>query len=89
MTSTDKVGLVLTIIAFGFILTPIAFSEADPYHIKGLLEELKGNVPLMDDFVDNQDHTQYRVILHLKLSPESHLDITEKIIFGKYRSITS
>ena len=89
MTTADKVGLVLTIIAFGFILTPIAYSEADPYHIKGLLEEIKENISLTEDFVKNQDHPQYTVIVHLKLSPETHLDTTEKIIFGKYSSITS
>ncbi len=83
MTTADKVGLMLTIIAFGVILTPIALSNSDPYHLKGILEEIKNNVPLMDNLDKNQDEPRYRIIAHLKLSPEFHLDPTEKIIQGK------
>ncbi len=88
MTPADKVGLMFTIIAFGVILTPIALSDTDPYHLKGILEEIKDSVPFMDNLGKNQDESQYRIIAHLKLSPEFHLDITEKIILGKYNPKT-
>ena len=84
MSAADKVGLTLTIIAFGFILTPIAMSDSDPYHLKGILEEVKDNVLSIDNFDNNQDKSEYRIIAHLKLSPEFHLDSTEKIIQWKY-----
>jgi hypothetical protein len=77
-----------TIIAFGVILTPIALSDTDPYHLKGILEEVRDSVPLMDNLDKIQDESQYRIIAHLKLSPEFHLDITEKIILGKYNPKT-
>lgn len=88
MTTADKVGLMFTIIALGVILTPIALSDSDPYHLKGILEEVKDNVPLMDNLDKSQDGSQYRIIAHLKLSPEFHLDTTEKIIQGKFISKT-
>ena len=88
MTTSDKVGLLFTIIAFGVILTPIAMSDSDPYHLKGILEEVKDNVPLIDNLDKSQDGSQYRIIAHLKLSPEFHLDTTEKIIQGKFISKT-
>jgi hypothetical protein len=88
MSTADKVGLMFTIIAFGVILTPIAMSDSDPYHLKRILEEVKDNVPLMDNLDKNQDGSQYRIIAHLKLSPEFNLDITEKIIQGKFNSKT-
>ena len=53
MTTADKVGLMFTIIAFGVILTPIALSDTDPYHLKGILEEVKDSVPLMDNLDKN------------------------------------
>ena len=84
MTTADKVGLMFTIIAFGVILTPIALSDSDPYHLKGILEEIKNNVPLMDNLDKNQDKSRYTIIAHLKISPEFHLDTTEKIIQGKF-----
>ena len=84
MTTADKVGLMFTIIAFGVILTPIALSDSDPYHLKGILEEIKNNVPLMDNLDKNQDESRYTIIAHLKISPEFHLDTTEKIIQGKF-----
>ena len=84
MTTADKVGLMFTIIALGVILTPIALSNSDPYHLKGILEEVKDSVPLMDNLDKNQDEPRYRIIATLKLSPEFHLDITEKIILGKF-----
>ena len=83
MTTADKIGLMLTIIALGVILTPIAMSDSDPYHLKGILEEVKNSVPLLDNLDKNQDESQYRIIAHLKLSPNFHLDTTEKIILGK------
>jgi hypothetical protein len=83
MTTADKIGLMLTIIAFGVMLTPIAMSDSDPYHLKGILEEVKDSVPLLDNLDKNQDKSQYRIIAHLKLSPNFHLDTTEKIILGK------
>ncbi len=84
MTTADKVGLMFTIIALGAILTPIALSNSDPYHLKGILEEVKDSVPLMDNLDKNQDEPRYRIIATLKLSPEFHLDFTEKIILGKF-----
>ena len=83
MTTADKIGLMLTIFAFGVMLTPIAMSDSDPYHLKGILEEVKDSVPLLDNLDKNQDESQYRIIAHLKLSPNFHLDTTEKIILGK------
>jgi len=83
MTTADKIGLMLTIIAFGVILTPIAMSDSDPYHLKGILEEVKESILLIDNLDKNQDESQYRIIAHLKLSPDFHLDTTEKIILGK------
>ena len=83
MTTADKIGLMLTIIAFGVMLTPIAMSDSDPYHVKGILEEIKDSVPLLDNLDRNQHESQYRIIAHLKLSPNFHLDTTEKIILGK------
>lgn len=88
MSSADKVGLILTIFAFGIILTPIALSDSDPYHLKGILEEVKDSVLSIDNFEQNQDQSKYRIIAHLKLSPEFHLDSTEKIIQGKFISKT-
>ncbi len=88
MTTADKVGLMFTIIAMGVILTPIALSDSDPYHLKGILEEVKDSVPLIDNLDKNQDEYQYRIIAHLKLSPEFHLETPEKIILGKYNPKT-
>lgn len=88
MSGSDKVGLSLTIIALGVVLGPIALSDSDPYHIKWLFDEVKGNVPLIDSISeDNNPH--YRVIAHLKISHDNHIDATEKIILGKYRSFTN
>ncbi len=87
MSRSDKVGLSLTVIAFGMILSPLALSDSDPYHLKWLLDEVIENVPLIDSVGENHD-TNYRVIAHLKISQETHLDVTEKIILGKYRSFT-
>ncbi|MGQ0791048.1 MAG: hypothetical protein ACT4NJ_02360 [Nitrosopumilaceae archaeon] len=89
MTTADKVGLVFTIIVFSVILTPIALSDTDPYHLKWILEEVKDGIPLIEDSFGNHDDSQYTVIIHLKSSPESHLDTTEKIILGKYRTVTN
>ena len=89
MTTADKVGLVFTIIVFSVILTPIAVSDTDPYHLKWILEEVKDSVPLIEDYFGNRVDSQYTVIIHLKSSPESHLDTTEKVILGKYRTITN
>lgn len=89
MTTADKVGLVFTIIVFSVILTPIALSDTDPYHLKWILEEVKDSVPLIEDSFGNYVGSQYTVIIHLKSSPESHLDATEKVILGKYRTITN
>ena len=88
MTTADKIGLMLTIIAFGVMLTPIAMSDSDPYHLKGILEEVKDSVPLIDNLDKNQDESQYTIIVHLKLSPDFHLDTTEKIILGKFNPKT-
>ena len=88
MTTADKVGLMLTIIAFGVMLTPIAMSDSDPYHLKGILEEVKDSVPLLDNLDKKQSESQYRIIAHLKLSPDFHLDTTEKIILGKFNPKT-
>jgi len=88
MSRSDKVGLTLTIIALGMILSPFALSDSDPYHIKWLLNEITENIPLIDSAGENHD-THYSVIVHLKLSQETHLDATEKIILGKYRSLTN
>ena len=87
MTSGEKVGLTLTILALGIILTPFALSDADPYHLKGIVEEVKNNVPLMDNS-DGNEKSQYRIIAQLKLSPDFHLDMTEKIILGKFNPKT-
>jgi hypothetical protein len=42
----------------------------------------------MDNLDKNQDESQYKIIVYLKLSPEFHLDTTEKIILGKYNPKT-
>lgn len=86
LTTADKVGLLLTIIAFGIILTPIAMSDSDPYHLKGILEEVKEKVPSIDDVDKSSDKSQYRIIAQLKFNPEFYLDSTEKIILGKINS---
>ncbi len=83
MTTADKIGLMLTIIAFGVMLTPIAMSDSDPYHLKGILEEVKDSVPLIDNLDKKQDEYQYKIIAHLKLVPDFHLETPEKIILGK------
>lgn len=83
MTIADKVGLIFTIIALGVILTPFALSDSDPYYLKGVIEEVKDRVPFFDNLDNNQDESQYRIIDHMKISPEFHLDTTEKIILGK------
>lgn len=88
MTRSDKVGLTLTVIAFGIILFPFASSDSDPYHIKWLLDELTENISFIEDVRENND-SYYRVIVHLKISQESQLDSTEKIILGKYRSFSN
>ena len=84
MTTADKIGLMFTIIALGVILTPIALSDSDPYHLKGIVENVKESVPLLDNLDKNQDESKYKIIAHLKLSPELNLDTTEKIILGKF-----
>ena len=88
MTTADKIGLMLTIIALAVILTPIAMSDSDPYHLKGILEEVKNSVPLIDNLDKNQDESQYRIIAHLKLVPDFHLETPEKIILGKLNPTT-
>lgn len=88
MTSGEKAGLFFTIVSFGVILSPISLSDADPYHLKGILEKIKASIPLIEDLSENHE-MQYTLIVHLKFSQESHLDATEKIILGKYRSSTS
>ena len=88
MTTADKIGLMLTIIAFGVMLTPIAMSDSDPYHLKGILEEVKDSVPLLDNLDKKQDEYQYRIIAHLKLVPDFHLETPEKIILGKFNPKT-
>lgn len=88
MTTADKIGLMLTIIAFGVMLTPIAMSDSDPYHLKGILEEVKDSVPLIDNLDKKQDEYQYRIIAHLKLVPDFHLETPEKIILGKFNPKT-
>ena len=84
MTTADKIGLMFTIIALGVILTPIALSDSDLYHLKGIVENVKESVPLLDNLDKNQDESKYKIIAHLKLSPELNLDTTEKIILGKF-----
>src|SRR3990172_11274734 len=59
MTTADKVGLAFTIIVFSIILTPIALSDTDPYHLKWILEEVKDNVPLIENFLGNHGDSQY------------------------------
>lgn len=86
MTVADKVGLIFTIIALGVILTPIALSDSDPYFLKGIFEGIKERVPFFENLDNNQEESQYRIIAHMKLSPEFHLDPTEKIILGKVSS---
>ena len=88
MTTADKIGLMLTIIALAVILTPIAMSDSDPYHLKGILEEVKDSVPLIDNLDKKQDEYQYRIIAHLKLVPDFHLETPEKIILGKLNPTT-
>jgi len=88
MTRSDKVGLTMTLIAIGMILSPIAFSDSDPYHIKWILDEITENVPLINSVGENND-SRYTVIINLKTPQETHLDATEKIILGKYRSFTN
>ena len=83
ISTADKVGLSLTIFAFGFILTPIALSDSDPYYLKGILEEVKDTVSSINNLDKNHDKSEYRIIAHMKLSPEFHLDTNEKIIQGK------
>ena len=88
MTTADKIGLMLTIIALAVILTPIAMSDSDPYHLKGILEEVKDSVPLLDNLDKKQSESQYRIIAHLKLSPEFHLETPVKIILGLFNPKT-
>ena len=87
-STTEKVGLFFTIVLFGVVVSPIALSDADPYHIKGIFEEVKGSIPLIEDLSKNQE-TQYTLIVHLKISHESHFATTENVILGKYRSSIS
>ena len=65
------------------MLTPIAMSDSDPYHLKGIFEEVKDSIPLIDNLDKKQDEYQYRIIAHLKLVPDFHLETPEKIILGK------
>lgn len=88
MTTAEKIGLFFTIVSFCVILSPISLSDSDPYHIKGILEEIKDSIPLIGDLSENQE-MQYTLIIHLKFSQKSHLDATEKVILGKYSSSTS
>lgn len=83
MTIADKVGLIFTIIALVVILTPIALSDSDPYYLKGIIEEVKDRIPFFNNLDNNQDESQYRIIANMKISPDFHLDTTEKIIQGK------
>jgi hypothetical protein len=87
-TTAEKIGLFFTIVSFSVILSPIALSDVDPYHIKGIFEEVKNSIPLIEDLSENQE-MQYTLIVHLKFWQESHLDATEKVILGKYRTSTN
>ena len=87
MSRTDKIGLAITVTAFVIILSPLALSDSDPYRIKWLIDEVKGNTPLFDN-TESQKGEQFTMIVHLKMSEQEHLDATEKIIFGEYRSLS-
>ncbi|HXV66655.1 MAG TPA: hypothetical protein VD731_05490 [Nitrosopumilaceae archaeon] len=89
MTITDKIGLLITLIFFSFIISPIATSDSDPYQIKWIFEVINNQVSLIEKSIGNQDNIQYTLIVHFKSSPEFHLDATEKVILGKYRAITN
>ena len=89
MTITDKIGLLITLIFFSFIISPIATSDSDPYQIKWIFEVINNQVSLIEKSIGNHDNTQYTLIVHLKSSSEFHLDATEKVILGKYRAITN
>jgi len=95
MTSEDKVGLAITIIAFGIIFSPLALSESDPYHVKGLLEETKKTFNVFSDFINPQveyeiiDGKQYRFIAHFQVSVEKDpIDTIEKVFLGKLKAKT-
>lgn len=88
MTTAEKIGLFFTIVSFCVILSPISLSDADPYHIKGIFEEVKDRISLIEDLSEDQE-MQYTLIVHLKFSNKSNLDATEKVILGKYSSSTS
>jgi len=49
VNSNEAVGLVITIVAFAIILSPIAMSDADPYQIKNSLEEIKSLFTIQPD----------------------------------------
>ena len=96
MTTADKVGLSITIIAFGIIMSPLALSDSDPYHVKWLLEDTRDTFVVIGNFIISQgdDETspekQYRVIAHLKMSiNQPQGDLIEKSILGKLKSKTS
>ena len=96
MTTADKVGLSITIIAFGIILSPIALSDSDPYHVKWLLEDTRDTFVVIGNFIISQgddeksSEKQYRVIAHLKmLINQPQGDLIEKSFLGKLKSKTS
>jgi len=96
MTTEDKIGLAITIIAFGIIFSPLALSESDPYHVKGLLEETKKTFNVFGDFIKPQveyeiiEGKQYRVIAHLQVSVDkTPMDTIEKVFLGKLKAKTN
>jgi hypothetical protein len=88
MTTAEKIGLFFTIVSFAVILSPISLSDADPYYIKGIVDEVKNSIPLIEDLYKDQE-IQHTLTIHLKFSQNSHLDATERVILGKYRSLTN
>lgn len=89
MTTTDKIGLVLTSIAFIIILSPIALSDADPYYVKGFFEKVRENIPLIENFEKNQNDDSYTIVVHLKNPLKYNYDITEQIFLGNFGSLKS
>ena len=88
MNMADKIGLALTLTAFAIIFTPIAISDADPYHLKTSLEELQ-NMFIIEEIIGSPDTGDSRIITYLKISSENHLESIEKIIHGKMKPYLS
>ena len=86
ITTAEKVGLLFTVISFGVIFSPLILSDSDPYHLKWSFDKIKETIPFIDELAKNQE-IPHTLIIHLTFSSETHIEASEKVIRGEFRSL--